>query len=245
LQRTDPRVADLVESGRLRAALFLPQYDEDAASGGLSGIGMGYLGITITRELAIRLGIDPVLVKLWTPAEAVDALKYDACDLAFLGITPARTADVDFTPPIIHFDFSCLVPAGTSQENLAEADRPGRRIAVVRHHASTIALRRMIKHAALVEADIPDEAFELLRAGSVDALAAPREHLLDYADRLPGSRIFADGYGVNRVAMALPKGRAGQLAYMSEFIEHAKASGLIARAIAGGGLHGFMVAPLQ
>ena len=101
----------------------------------------------------------------------------------------------------------------------------------------------MVKHAELLGAELPDDAFDLLRAGNADAFAFPREVLLDYSTKLPGSRVLADAYGVNRVAIAIQKGQPERLAYMSEFIEQAKASGLVARIIERGGLRGFRVAP--
>ena len=36
-QVADPRVADLVRAGKIRAALFLPQYTEDPATGEIRG----------------------------------------------------------------------------------------------------------------------------------------------------------------------------------------------------------------
>jgi hypothetical protein len=43
--------------------------------------------------------------------------------------------------------------------------------------------------------------------------------------------------------MVVPKGQAGRLAYISEFIEEAKASRLVQRAIERAGLRGVQVAP--
>jgi polar amino acid transport system substrate-binding protein len=243
MQPTDPDVADLIRSGRFRIALFLPQYDKDPASGALRGVGMGYLGIEIGRALAARLEVEMVVVALATPANAVEGLKAGTCDAAFLGIDPSRAAEVALSPPIIQFDFTCLVPPGSSLRSFGDVEQSGRRIAVVRNHASTMTLRRIARHAALVDVELPDQAFELLRSGAVDAFAAPRGHLLDYSSELFGSRVLADGYGINRVAMALPKGRAGWLAYVVKFIDEIKASGLVQRAIDRGGLRGFQVVP--
>ncbi|MBI2230038.1 MAG: hypothetical protein HYU46_13180 [Deltaproteobacteria bacterium] len=55
--------------------------------------------------------------------------------------------------------------------------------------------------------------------------------------------MLEDRYGVNRVAMVVPKDQAGRLAYISEFIEEAKASGLVREAIERAGLRGILVAP--
>lgn len=243
MQRTDPRIADLVQSGQFRLALFLPQYEKNAASGEVRGIGMGLVGMELGRELAARLGMALQLVEMPTPAKAVDGLKADACDAAFLGIEPSRAAEIDFSPPVIHFDYTFLVPTGSAIERCSDADRNGRRIAVIRHHASTMALRRIVKHATFAETDVPDQALDLLRSGNAEAVAAPREHLVEFSSTLPGSRVLADSYGVNRVAMAIRKGGGGRLAYLSEFLEEAKASGAVGRIIAQGALHGFQVAP--
>jgi hypothetical protein len=43
--------------------------------------------------------------------------------------------------------------------------------------------------------------------------------------------------------MAVPKGQAERLAYISEFIEAAKASGLVQQAIERAGMRGAQVAP--
>jgi polar amino acid transport system substrate-binding protein len=92
---------------------------------------------------------------------------------------------------------------------------------------------------------LPDAAFELFTAGQVDAFALPRDHLLEYSGKLPGSRVLTDSYGVNRVAMAVPKGRAEWLSSICDFAEAAKASGLVAQAIARGSLLGYDVAPAE
>src|SRR5947207_13215895 len=65
-----------------------------------------------------------------------------------------------------------------------------------------------------------------------------------YFRRLPGSRVLEDRYGANLLAMAVAKSHAGRLAYISEFVEEAKASGVVQQAIERGGLRGLHVAPL-
>jgi polar amino acid transport system substrate-binding protein len=82
-----------------------------------------------------------------------------------MGVTPGRAAEVDLSPPFLQFDYTFLVPAGSSIRNAADADRPGIRIAVVRNHVSTLALSRLLENAKQVEADTPDAAFDLLRSG--------------------------------------------------------------------------------
>ncbi len=61
--------------------------------------------------------------------------------------------------------------------------------------------------------------------------------------QLPGSRVLEEGYGINNAGIAIKKGQAGRLAYIREFVEEAKASGVIADIIERGRLRGFRVAP--
>ncbi len=133
-------------------------------------------------------------------------------------------------------DYTLLVPAGSSIQRIADLDRPGVRIAAVKDHAS------LPKHAQLVYAATPDPTFELLLSGQADAFASIRGVLLTYSAKLPGSRVLDEHYGANLLGMAVQKGQAARLAYISEFIEQAKASGLVQQTIERAGLPGYKVA---
>ena len=100
-----------------------------------------------------------------------------------------------------------------------------------------------MKRAELVGTELPDDALDLLRAGKADGFAFPRYILLDYSVGLPDSRVLPDAYGVNRVAIAIAKGKAGWLGYVSELIEETKASGLMQNAIERSKVRGVQVAP--
>ena len=147
----------------------------------------------------------------------------------------------------MQLDYTYLVPAGSSIRSVDDADRPGVRVAAVRNDASTLVLSRILKQAKLVYPKDPTldllRTFELLATGNADAMASSRPVLLGFSTGLPGSRVLEDRYGVHPVAMAVPKGQAGWLAYISEFIEEAKASGLVQRSIERARLHGIQVAP--
>ena len=240
--RRDPRARDLVATRKIRAGLFLPQYSLDAA-GAIIGRGTGYVGIALARELAARLGVEARIVPYPTPSAVVADLKSGACDMAFLGIEPTRAAQLDFSPAVFEFDYTYLVPASSAIKTAIDAERAGVRVALVSGHASDLALRRGPTQAELIGAELPDDAFALLRAGEADALALPRDVLLGLAERLPGSRVLDDRYGVNQVGVAIAKGQADRLALLSDYVEAAKASGLVQGAIESGHLIGFRVAP--
>ncbi len=238
-QAPDLRVAGLVRAGKVRAALFLPLYSKDPVTGELRGIGAGAVSVEITRALAARLGVEFDLLGYLTPPDVIDCLKAGSCDLSFMGTEdPARAAELIFSPPFLALDYTFLVPAGSSAAGLADVDRPGVRIAVVRNHMSTRTLGRLLKHAQTIAADIPEAAFEILRSGQADALASVRPILLDYSAKLSGSRVVEERYGANLLAVAISKARPDRLAYINEFVEEIKASGLVERMIEQAGLRG-------
>jgi polar amino acid transport system substrate-binding protein len=125
----------------------------------------------------------------------------------------------------------------------ADADQPKVRIAVTRQSVEQIVLKRSLKHAQLEEVDTITAGFELLRAGSADALAAPRPALLQYSSRLTGSRVLDDHFHSAFGAIAVPKAQTGRLSYVEEFVEQAKASGLVQQAIERAGVAGVQVTP--
>lgn len=238
-QTSDPRIADLVEAGRVRFGMFPPQYMKDPATGELKGP-----FVEVMRELGAHMGLPVVFKEVATPAELIECLKAGQCDVGSLGFDPTRADQVGgFTPPFMQVDYTYLVPAGSAIHTMADADRPGVRIAVVSDHASTLTLRRIVKNAELISVNTPDAAFALVQSGRADAYATIRPALLDYSTRLSGSHVLKDSFGANSPALVVPKGRGERLAYLSEFVETAKASGLIKRSIDRAGQPGYRVAP--
>jgi polar amino acid transport system substrate-binding protein len=238
----DPRIADIVQSGKIRVPLFIPQYSK-TPGGQIKGIGVGAISIGLFGDLAERLRVQLTIMEFPTPPRALQCLQSRQCDAMLIGMDTSRLAQVDFAAEVAQFDFSYLVPMNSMVLRSSDLDQPGVRIAVVDGHASALAVRRIVKRAEFVGADLPDESFELLRTGKADVFAFPRSELIDYAAKLPGSRVFAEGYAVNRVGLALAKGQAERLAYMAEFVEAAERTGLIQRILdrEGLGARGFKV----
>jgi polar amino acid transport system substrate-binding protein len=237
----DPRVASLVQSGRVRVALFFPQYTKDPLTGDLRG---GPVFKDIAGALADRIGVETLLMGYQNPREVVECLKANACDVAFMVPDKSRVDEIDFSPPVIESDFTCLVPVDSSICCMADADRAGVSIGAVRNHASTLALSRILKQAVMVTAETPDAAFALLRSGHSNVMASARSVLVEYSAKLPEARVLQDRYGSQLLAIAVPKGKTEWLTYVSEFVEEAKASGLVQRVIERAGRTGLQVAPL-
>jgi len=219
---------------RVRFGLF-PSffYTKDSATGAFAGF-----GIELARSFADVQGRTLLLREYAAPPAVVRALNDDDCDVALLGLDPARGKEVDFSPPYLRADFTFLVHADSGIDQISDVDQPGRRVAVVRNHAMEFALRGKLLRADQVFASTPDEAFNLLQAGQADILAGIRPGLIGYADRLPGTRILRGRYGENLLALAVAKGRNDWFAAVNNFVLDARASGLLRRIVLATGLAG-------
>jgi polar amino acid transport system substrate-binding protein len=237
-QLPDPRVSDLVTSGKLRVGIFPPQYVKDTATGEPKSA-----WVEMARSLAGRIGVQLVLLEHPTPLKDIECLKAGLCDVIFLPLDDRAANIGDFSSPYMQFEYTLMVPAGSPIRHFADADRAGTKIAAVRNHASTNTLMPLLKHAELVYAETPDPTFSLLREGRADVMASVRPTLLDYSAQLPGSRVLEDHYGANLNRIVILKGNAARLAYINEFVEQAKASGLVQKAIDRAGPRGLTVAP--
>ena len=240
-QASDPRVSDLIHNGKLRVGIGLANRGSaiiDSATGELVGV-----AADLARALAARIGIEFQPVEYPRPGAVLDGAPTNAWDVAFLVIAPTRSAVADFSPPYMQSDFTYLVPSGSSISKVADADQPGIRIGVPRGDAVDLVLSRILKHAVLVRVDNQAAGADQLRTGQTSAYAAPRPVLLGLSAELPGTRVIEDAFANISYAGFVPKGNAAHLAYVSEFLEEAKSSGLVKQSIERNGLRGLKVAP--
>jgi len=238
-QTTDPRVADLVRAGKLRLGVGLGASLialKDPATGEVRGPAMD-----LGRALAAKIGIALQPVYYPRPGVVPEGLRTSAWDVTFLVIYPGFADEADHSDPYIQTDFTLLVRAGSSIRNFADADQPGVRIAAPRGDPSGVHLSRTLKRAEMVFTDSIPAAIELLRTGRADAYPGPRPVALTEADRLPGSRVLEDGFLPICQAAFVPKGHPGLLAYVIEFMEEAKASGMVKQIMERHGLRGLQV----
>ncbi|MGP0091192.1 MAG: transporter substrate-binding domain-containing protein [Xanthobacteraceae bacterium] len=190
-QSSDPRVANFIKVGRVRAAFGMNPVMavKDPATGQLRGP-----ALDLARALATRIGVELVSVEYPSPGLVLQGIETNAWDLTFLVIDRGRTGIADFSPPYMQSDFTYLVPNGSPTNRVAGADRPQARIAVVRDDASDLLLTRLLKQAELVRADDINAAVDFLRAGQVQAVAAPRPVLFAESAKLGSVRVLDDGF---------------------------------------------------
>jgi polar amino acid transport system substrate-binding protein len=236
----DPRVADVIQAGKLRVGLGLGSPAlaiKDPKSGELRGP-----AFDLARALATKIGVRVEPVEYPRPGAALQGAQNNEWDVTFLVAEPARLAQAEFSPPYMQTEFTYLVPAGSTKHSAAEVDSQGVRIAVPRGDGSDLRLSNQLKHAELVRMDSIAAIIETLRAGQIDAYAGPRAVLLGLSTQSPGSRVLDDGFGEIAFVAMVPKGRTAHIAYVSDFIEEAKSSGLVQQTIERHGLKGIQVA---
>ena len=233
----------LAPTGKLRVGLVLgiPNHViRDSASGEMKGV-----GFDLGKELARRLGVpfEPVLYP--SIGALLDSGKSGDWDVAFIGFSPARAKEWDFTALHLEVDFGYLIPGGSSISTMADVDRPGIRVAVPERSLPDIFISRTLKDAVVVRASSLAGTLEMLKSGRADVVFNNKPTLFDFSNQLPGSRVLDGRPGIDPHAMAMPKGRDLGVAYARKFIEDAKSEGLVKSAIERAGMRGAVVAPLE
>ncbi len=197
----------------------------------------------MAREIADRLGVPVKYVPFPRPGELADAADTDTWDIGLIGAEPARAEKIAFTPAYVEIEATYLVPANSPLQQIPDVDRQGVRIAVTARSAYGLWLDRNIKHAELVRSESLDSAYEQFVRDKLDALAGLRPRLLTDVQKLPGARILEGQFTAVQQAVGTVRRNAAGARFLRDFIEEAKASGLVARLIERHNIRGLSVAP--
>ena len=238
---SDKARAELAPTGVLRAGINLSNFLL-VSSRGPKGEPQG-VSPDMAAEIARRLGVTVQYVPFEGPGLLADAADQNVWDIGLIGAEPQRAEKIAFTPAYCEIESTFLVPAGSPIRRIDEVDRAGVRISVSKRSAYGLWLERNIRHATLVPSGSLDESFEQFVAGKLDALAGLRPRLLQDVEKLPGARILDGQFSSVQQAIGTARRNAAGAAWLREFVEEAKASGLVASLIAKHGVKGLSVAP--
>ena len=231
----------LAPTGKLRVALVM--FEPALASRDAAGEPVG-VAPDLARALAERLGVplDPILFD--SPAiygESVGSLRWD---IGFAGRDTGVAGRVDFGPTFALIDHQMLLAPGKTFRDLADIDREKVRVGVTIASVDDHLLSQRLKNAFVFRVLIgADHASATLRNSGADAFAASATFLAKVAPEVPGSRLLDPPFAVVPAAVAVSPGRPSALAYVTEFVRQAKASGFIQQSIDRAGLKGVRVAP--
>ena len=233
--------SELAPSGTLRAGINLANFllvTGRTPDGDPEGVAPD-----MAAEIAGRLGVPIAYVPFATPSELADAAADDAWDIGLIGAEPARARTIAFTAAYTEIEATYLVATGSALRAIEDVDREGVRIAVAAGSAYDLFLSRSLEHAELVRASGLDGSFNLFVEQNLDALAGLRPRLLSDVERLPDARILDGKFTAVQQAVGTPRPRERGAAFLREFVEEAKASGLVQRLIDRHRVRGLSVAP--
>jgi polar amino acid transport system substrate-binding protein len=234
-------ISDLAPTGVLRAGINLSNFllvTGKTPAGDPVGVAPD-----IAREVATRLGVPVKYVTFNSPGELADQAGKGVWDIGLIGAEPQRAEMIAFTSAYVEIEATYLVPAGSRLSTIADVDAPGVRIAVAGRSAYGLWLERNLRHAELVRADSLGGATEQFIQQKLDALAGLKPGLLADLDKLPGARIIEGKFSSVQQAIGTGKRNAAGAAYLNEFVEEAKRSGVVARLIERHKVRGLSVAP--
>ncbi len=236
---------ELAPTGRLRVALWIQNANyitKDAKTGELTGV-----WAEVAKELAARLGIPYTVVEVNTIIAPNEAVKNNQADIGFVAIVrPALGVDdpnanlVDVTTTYLQVPISVLVPAKSPIQTLADLNKPGVRISLVKDGSADTIFTRDYKQAQLLRMT-GATYFDPMKAGQAEAVAGPLSGLLEFMGSSADYRILKENLLTNESAISVLKGHPAALAYLKVFVEDIKASGWVQRTLDKYGKKGIVI----
>jgi polar amino acid transport system substrate-binding protein len=234
---------DIAPTGKLRvgvvyapvATAFFVTKDADGRPHGVT--------VDLANELAARLGVPIEFMVAPNSGEVTEATSAGALDVAFMPVDDERKTKVDFGPAYYFGESTYLVRPGSDIRTLADVDRAQVRVIGIANTTTIRSATRALKTATIAPVASVGDAMAMMRAGTADAFALSKDSLRPLAATVPGSRILDEAFHKVGIAIAVPKNRPAALAYASDFMEAAKASGSVRRALDRAGMLGEAVAP--
>ena len=236
---------ELTPTGKLRVAIAVSPSPSALYVLKDASAPVGYRGVSVDlgASLASRLGVPVEYVPYLASGEITDAADRNIWDVTFMPVDADRKTHVDFGNAYHLLQSTYLVAPASGIEVLADVNRVGVRIAGVANTATGRASAAASPRATTITVAGVDAGVALLKSGGADAIALSRESLAGLAAQIPGARVLDGGFLNSTTAIAVPRGKPLALAYVTEFIEAAKASGEVRRAFNSVGLTGSIVAP--
>jgi polar amino acid transport system substrate-binding protein len=233
----------LIPTGKLRVAVAVAP--TPSAQFVIKDVTGAYRGVAILlgQALAKKLGVPAELIVYNGSGEVQNSASSGKWDVAFMPVDEERKKFVDFGNAYHILQSTYLVRPGAKFSTVESANAPGVRIGGVANTATFRKSGTTAPQASHVAFEKADQAVTELRDGKLDAIAFSRESLTGLQAKVPGSRILDGGFMNSTTSVALPKGKPEALAYVTAFIEEAKASGLVRQAFDEMGLNSSVVAP--
>ena len=226
----------LAPTGVLRVGVYPgspTSWVKDAKTGESVGI-----ALELGKEMAKRLDVRVQVIEFDRVAQVLDALKDGKVDFTFTNATAVRAKDMDFTTPMVRLELGYLVISDSPLKSVDDVDQAGRRVGVSQGSSSQGVLTQLYQHAKVVPASSLTNAQAMLKTKQIDAFATNKGILFEMSDALLGSRVLEGRWGLENLAIAIPKGRDVARPYVQSFATSLEANGFLSQAIQRSGLRG-------
>ena len=235
-------VSAFTPTGRLRASINL---GNPILAGRRADTGEVYgVSVDLARGFAQRLGVELELVVVDAAGKSVDLVTQEQADIGFFAVDPKRGEGIHFTAPYVLIEGCYLVRNESPVTDNAQVDQAGVCLVVGKGSAYDLYLTREIKAATLERAPTSPAVVDFFIEHGADVAAGVKQQLEADAARIGGLRLLPGRFMVIQQAMGCPKGRGQAAAQaLAAYLEEMKASGFVARALAGHGIEGASVAP--
>jgi polar amino acid transport system substrate-binding protein len=192
----------------------------------------------LTRELGRQLNLPVTISGVANVTALIAILGNHSADIGFLAVDPGRAVDVDFSRVYSLSWSSYIVTADSPLRSVSDVDGKGMRVGAAAGDSPQLYLSKNLKYADVKAYQNPPagEVVRMLRNREFDAWAANRQRLIEMAAANPDLRVLEGNYSAVQQAIAVAKGNADAVAILNRFLDTARASGLIRRAIDQAGL---------
>jgi polar amino acid transport system substrate-binding protein len=231
----------LAPTGTLRVGVYQGSPTSlvvDAKTGQRAGV-----SLEMGPLLAQKLGVPVQVVEFPRLALVLDALKTGQIDFTVTNATEARARDMDFTRPLVQLELGYLVMKDSPIALIEQIDLSGVRVGVSQGSTSQGVLTREFKNAKVVPAASLKQAQDMLKQKTIDAFATNKGILFEMSDELTGSRVLAGRWGLENLAIAIPKGRDAGRPFVNAFAEQIRENGQLQKSVQRAGLRGTTAAP--
>jgi len=224
----------------------------EIAPGGTLRVGMiaitvlGGVGEPVATFIGQKLGATVKPVMYPSPDAYAESFGKDEWDIAIGPRVLAPTDKADSTANLWAISLIYVAAPGKEFADVASVDKASVRIGTIRGAPSDRVLTREIKAAQIIRIPlsptIPADAAELLRSGKADVFGADSGVGYPAVEAVPGAKIVPGAFGTVLVAAALPKDRsAAAHATLAAFVDEARQTGVVQKAIDAKGLMGVSV----
>jgi polar amino acid transport system substrate-binding protein len=226
----------MAPTGVLRVGVYLGS-PTSLVRVGPSGESFG-IALELGKTLGHQLGVSVQVVEFSRVAEVIAAIKDERVDMTFTNATAARAKEMDFTAPLVQLELGILVPTTSSIKNFGDVDKQSVRLGVSQGSSSQSVLGQRLKQTTIVPVPSLEVAASKLQNKELDAFATNKGILFELNEKLSGFQVLQDRWGLENLAIAIPKGRQDALPFLNVFAQKVRENGQLDLMIKRAGLRG-------